>query len=188
MVHEQCRFDRDDYIDYRCHNLEGYESTLAAVMARGIPRAAAAKALCNNKAFATIYNFIGSQYVKLDSFPLVDGPDMDEGEFDYGSIMLYPSSARAADARCWSEDRTDLCPLVARQKDMKWRLISAPAPSRGDVAFVTRWYKWISGPPLSSASSSVSSGPPTLNADAGGERPSAEMAGRSIVRVHRIYR
>jgi hypothetical protein len=46
MLHDQCRGDRDDYIHYKYHNLAGYEEALNKTVVKGVPREAAAEALC----------------------------------------------------------------------------------------------------------------------------------------------
>ena len=137
MLHEQCRWDRDEYLEYRCQNLVGYEAAIAAAEAEGIPRNKAENYLCNNKAFADHFNFAGSQYVKNDKFDNLDFGPMDYGAFDYGSIMMYPSSAYAGDSRCWEDSTMDLCPMIAQNG---WMIVEAPAPSNGDIAFVKKWY------------------------------------------------
>jgi hypothetical protein len=50
MIHEQCRNDRDDFVEHRCQNVRGYSEALLAATLAGetdIPTK-----LCEQKAFA----------------------------------------------------------------------------------------------------------------------------------------
>jgi hypothetical protein len=108
--------------------------------------------------------------MKKDKYtePLYDWMDFDEGTFDYNSIMLYPSTASAADSRCWTDpNRLDLCPLAAKMSGSRWTYGAAIAPSIGDVAFFKKYYRWIGGPaPV--VSSSAAAGSSTPRAVSGG--------------------
>jgi hypothetical protein len=112
MIHEQCRFDRDDYVLFRCDKLVGYQEALIAASIAGNPDAT--EKLCNSQEFANRFGFeAGAQYIKNDAHSDLDAPIMDEGPFDYGSIMIYPSNAYAADSACWEQGDLSACPLVA---------------------------------------------------------------------------
>ena len=146
MLHEQCRFDRDGYVVFRCDMLVGYKDALVAASTAG--HADAAERLCTEQAFANQFGFeAGAQYIKNDAFHFMTAPIMDEGPFDLGSIMLYPSNAYAADPACWEKNDKNVCPLVAARFGTTWPISVNVAPSNGDVAFVKTWYKWIEEPP-----------------------------------------
>jgi hypothetical protein len=144
MLHEHCRWDRDDHVLFRCDKLLGYQDALITASLAGHPDAA--ERLCTNQAFANEFHFeAGAQYIKNDAYAMIVSPIMDEGPFDLGSIMMYPSNAYAADPKCWEKSDASVCPLVAARFGST-RLINVnTAPSAGDVKFVKTWYKWIEG-------------------------------------------
>lgn len=179
MLHEQCRYDRDGYVVFRCDMLVGYKDALIAASTAG--HADAAEHLCTEQAFAKRFGFeAGAQYIKNDAFQFMTAPIMDEGPFDLGSIMLYPSNAYAVDPACWERNDKSVCPLVAARFGTTWPISVNVAPSNGDVAFVKTWYKWIEEPPqppTGRGSSTVISGHVKRVKDEGQ---------RDVVRIHRF--
>ena len=82
MVHEQVRNDRDDYVLYECKDVQGYDAALAKAMADGFTENEAHNRLCDDRAFAESYNFMGSQFTKNPQGKIHDEP----GGFDVNSI------------------------------------------------------------------------------------------------------
>jgi hypothetical protein len=165
MVHEQCREDRDKFIEFRCEKLKGYNE--AKELASKIDFFGMwDNKLCWDKRFAQRFGFVGSQYMLNDDNP-GDPGFLDEDGFDLGSIMLYPSGAYAADPNCYGNPPDlDACPLVKLDKVdgkvVKYPINTNTAPSPGDVEFVERWYKPPKPlPPSSSQSSAQSSSQPS---------------------------
>jgi hypothetical protein len=178
MLHEHCRFDRDNYVIFRCDKLLGYEAALIAASVAG--HADAANRLCTEQVFANQFGFeAGAQYVKNDAYSFVPAAVMDEGAFDLGSIMIYPSSAYAADTTCWEQANTAVCPLVASRFGTTWAINVNTAPSRGDVEFVKQWYKWIDPLPEPPAQGS-------LDTSSGANKRTRHVEKRSIFKVHRL--
>jgi hypothetical protein len=72
-------------------------------------------------------------------------PIDDSSDFDYDSIMLYPSIGNS-DGRCY--DDIEQCPLVKIKKDEngnivgKERIWDIKKPSQKDVEFVKKYYPW----------------------------------------------
>jgi hypothetical protein len=111
MMHEHQRRDRDDVIFFNCYNLVGYKEAVARAKADGA--ANFSKRLCNELDYAEKYKFnAAGDYLKAASgdgwatYPqLTDGPN-----YDFKSIMHYPSIANAADPKC--KDDIYSCPLA----------------------------------------------------------------------------
>jgi hypothetical protein len=153
MIHEQCRNDRDSYVEYHCENVKGYKDAFYSALVKGEPDAASK--LCEDRRFAQQYGFDGAQYTKnydYERIPgIVDDPDIG---FDMGSIMLYPSYAYKNDD-C-SQTEVEKCPLVGLDKidgkvvGRSW-IHENVAPSEGDKAFVKKWYPFVEGQPAKSA-------------------------------------
>ena len=143
MIHEQCRNDRDDYAEYRCQNVEGYDEAFGRALTAG--ELSAATELCDNKKVAEKYGFDGSQFTKNHEMGEEAPGIFDEGSFDRGSVMLYPSNAFSK-SEC-SPSNMDACPMVAidkvngKETGKSW-IYANVAPSNGDVAFVKKWYPW----------------------------------------------
>jgi hypothetical protein len=180
MLHEHCRWDRDDHVLFRCDKLLGYQDALIAASLAG--HSDAAERLCANQAFANEFHFeAGAQYIKNDAYDMIISPIMDEGPFDLGSIMMYPSNAYAADANCWEKSDASVCPLVAARFGSTWPINVNTAPSAGDVKSVKTWYKWIEGP----GEPAAADGQIARSAAVVGMR--GDDAGRrQAVRVHRV--
>ncbi|KAF3033987.1 hypothetical protein E8E12_005307 [Didymella heteroderae] len=90
MEHEAVRSDRDRYALYQCKNVEGYQAAFKRAQAVYGTMSAAEieKSLCEDVDFATQFNFMGSNYVKI---PWPSENIDDSPVFDMDSIMLYAS-------------------------------------------------------------------------------------------------
>ncbi|KAF7568266.1 Astacin domain containing protein [Pyrenophora tritici-repentis] len=185
LLHEHARFDRDDFITYQCTNLKGYSQAVNAATDAGFELAYAILRLCSEKDFALQFDFIGAEYTKNDAYSNFDTGIFDEGDFDLGSIMMYPSSANTEDERCWTESRKDLCVLMAGTELKMWPIMPAQAPSRGDVEFVKKYYPYIGLP--ASSSMTVSDQPTTSAAVVQVAEQKVKRGPQSAVRVHRIF-
>jgi hypothetical protein len=145
MIHEQCRNDRDTYLEYRCENIKGYGA--AAYNAMMAAEKAVESRLCEDKAFAEKYGFDGAQFTKNAGKSDIAGR-LDEGPFDFGSIMMYPSNA-FSNPDC-KPDNIDKCPMVQIDKvndkvtGTSW-IHTGEVPSQGDIAFVKKWYPRVQG-------------------------------------------
>ncbi|KAF2821550.1 hypothetical protein CC86DRAFT_386491 [Ophiobolus disseminans] len=142
MIHEQCRDDRDEYVEYLCKNVAGYDAAFGRAVASDDPEAG--EKLCYDKQFAERHGFDGSQFTKNHDFWDQFGM-FDYGTFDLGSIMLYPSNAFFT-SKCWSSNM-DACPMVGIDKlngkvtGTSW-IHGNAQPSAGDIAFVKKWYPY----------------------------------------------
>lgn len=156
----------------------GYQAALIAASVAG--HADAANRLCTEQVFANQFGFeAGAQYVKNDAYSFVPAAVMDEGAFDLGSIMIYPSNAYAADTTCWEQANTAVCPMVASRFGTTWAINVNTAPSRGDVDFVKQWYKWIDPLPEPPAQESLATASHL-------DKRRGQMETRSVVNVHRL--
>jgi hypothetical protein len=142
MVHEQNRQDRDDHIEFRCSMIKGFFGALMKAMADGMSKEEAVKKLCEDGQTMEKYDFAAKQYVKGAGVPnyKIDGP-----EFDFESIMLYSSTAYAANGMCHSDLKW--CPIVKIKKENGVqvgieRIEPNLKPSKGDTEFVRKWYPW----------------------------------------------
>ncbi|CAO2651370.1 Nn.00g039400.m01.CDS01 [Neocucurbitaria sp. VM-36] len=148
LVHEHVRYDRDEYVEYRCENVKGFGAAYLKALLDGFGLETATKELCENKLFAQRYGFVGTAYTKNDIYPRIP-KILDDGEFDYHSIMLYPSNAYAGPKCQGSIDNLDACTMVALDK-INGKVVSKSfihtnmVPSEGDVAFIKQYYPWIS--------------------------------------------
>jgi hypothetical protein len=157
---------------------------MTKLTSRGIAHDSAHRKLCEDKTFSDRLSLISSAYTKKDIYtdPQFDWMNFDKGTFDYKSIMMYPSTASAADSKCYTDyTNIDLCPLVARLGASRFTFGAAIAPSMVDVAFVKKYYRWIGGLAPAILSSAVA-GPSTPGAGLG-ERG---IERRNVVRVHRL--
>lgn len=143
MLHEQNRNDRDQYMEYRCDRVKGFQA--AYTRAKYDPPnahfsdAQLRTALCEDREFATRYGF-------------VFGPDFHKHntevskEFDWDSIMLYGSSTGAqGDCNNNIEDCTMLRKTVdtATGKIQYSKFEGGSKPSKGDVEFVRLAYPYM---------------------------------------------
>ncbi|KAF2441595.1 hypothetical protein P171DRAFT_475081 [Karstenula rhodostoma CBS 690.94] len=148
LLHEHQRSDRDVLLDYRPENIAGYAEALAAAVKDNVPEAEARKKLREDVSFCLKYNFRGSAYVKNANqpAPIIGDPSQGPLDFDFDSIMIYPSDAQTDTAAC----RADLsrCPIVRRAgQDQagkpKFEYIPArDKPSKRDAEFVRKHYAW----------------------------------------------
>jgi hypothetical protein len=142
MVHEHCRNHRDDHVEYRCGNIQGFGKALTSAILAG--ERDVSTRLCGDQEFAIKYGFDGSAYTKNLGYTDFAGR-FDEGSFDMASVMMYPSNAYS-NPGC-SPTNMDVCPLVGLDKvngkvvGKSW-IYGNVAPSSGDVAFVRKWYPW----------------------------------------------
>ncbi|KAE8829324.1 hypothetical protein PTNB73_06713 [Pyrenophora teres f. teres] len=181
MLHEHARFDRDDFVTYKCKAVKGYNTALISAIVAGFSAPDASARLCYDKAFALRFDFIGAQYTKNDFYYHEDRGIFDVEKFDYGSIMMYPTSANAEDDKCWTESRLDLCPLVGGKEGNTWPMMPALVPSSGDVDFVKKYYSWEE-----SASNDATSAVAVALVDSVVERK-VKRDPQPTVRVHHIF-
>lgn len=197
MVHEQVRHDRDTYIEYRCENVRGYHSAYTTALLAGEDPATIRQNLCDDFLFAAKYGFMGTAYTKNDRYkniPFI----LDEGEFDYQSIMMYPSNAYSGPECQGTIDNLDKCVLVAldRVKGVvrsKSFMHTNLDPSQGDVEFVRRYYPFVEEgaveaepepePRRGSLAEAMPSGGGEVKGEEGVE---VRSNGESVVRVHRV--
>ncbi|KAI8942026.1 hypothetical protein NX059_000133 [Plenodomus lindquistii] len=156
MVHEQCRGDRYQFVEVRCEKIRCFTHALTSAILDGESPHVAKEKLCKDKATAKKYRFDAAEYIKNDEVPRIDFI-MDEGSFDYGSIMLYPSNTFVA-GDC--QNNLDECPMVAIDRVDGEVVGTRPininaAPSTGDVAFVRKYYPWIEPVPGQDSSSNT---------------------------------
>lgn len=157
MVHEMIRTDReyerhlsvntadvragDDYVFYQCQNVVGYHESLQRAMAdSGLSEQETSARLCSDFEVALEYGFMGQNFVQSP-----DGYVLDDGEFDYDSIMLYASDGFGS-TECAVGDMYK-CPLLRyiRPGDKAAGMQRIPKnvdPSVKDVEWVKRWYPW----------------------------------------------
>ena len=150
MIHEHQRWDRDDYLEFRCNNLWGINDSISKVTAHeGITSQEAAELLCNNAHKAREYDAPSVPYIKGDGLdpatkPQLDGP----GGFDRESIMLYDSYLGSYDTIY--DVNLNSAVLVTIRKDANGNKIpgsdtmfrAALRPSQRDAEFVRRFYPW----------------------------------------------
>lgn len=149
MVHEQVHNDRDDYVVYNCRNVVGYTTALAKAMAaENLPEAEAHRLLCEDRAFAEKYSFMGSQFTKNPRGKVHDEP----GGFDMDSIMMYDSSVFADPACDTDRSKCPLLKLVKVNGEVVGtnRILENAEPSVGDVAWLKMWYPNVVGGPSGS--------------------------------------
>jgi hypothetical protein len=90
MIHEHCRNDREDHVEYRCGNIQGFRKALTSATLAG--ERDVSTRLCDDREFAIKYGFDGSAYTK--SLGYIDfAGRFDGGSFDMASIMMYPSNS-----------------------------------------------------------------------------------------------
>ncbi|KAJ4357808.1 uncharacterized protein N0V89_002384 [Didymosphaeria variabile] len=138
----------DTVIEYRPQNIAGYADALAAAIKDGVPEAEARNKLRDDVAFCQKYNFRGSAYVKGSDQPGIIQGDPTQGplDFDFDSIMIYPSDAETDTAAC----RNDIakCPMVRRvgqdqNGNAKFEYFPAKyKPSAKDAEFIRKHYPW----------------------------------------------
>jgi hypothetical protein len=148
MVHEHQRWDRDDYIEFRCHNLRDMEKPVEELQKTGLTEGQAWEILCTNLDTAVQYNAPSAGYIKGDGLdrgtqPQLDGP----GGLDIDSIMMYSS-----DYDSYIKDQVDLnsAVLVGFKKDSNGQKIpgsefwipESTKPSPLDASFVRKFYPW----------------------------------------------
>lgn len=150
MVHEHQRWDRDDHIEYRCHNLYHIDAMWASVdqlaMDRHTTHEVALNILCEDMDIAREFGALSAEYIKGDDLdpntkPELDGP----GGFDMESIMLYDSVSSSV-----SGATVDTAVLFGFRKDAQGNKIPGSqsmypknlVPSRLDTEFLKRFYPW----------------------------------------------
>ncbi|KAH6625713.1 hypothetical protein C7974DRAFT_456032 [Boeremia exigua] len=140
LVHEVHRSDRDDYVLYQCKHVIGYQDCLdKAMAAEKMSQQDASAKLCEDFDFATKYNFFGTQFLKSPG-----GENVDQGNFDLDSIMLYHSLVMS-NSICVIDMHQ--CPLLQYKKEGGKtagleRIPPRDMPSAGDIALVKKWYPW----------------------------------------------
>ncbi|KAL1612389.1 hypothetical protein SLS60_000615 [Paraconiothyrium brasiliense] len=139
----------DTVIEYRPENVAGYAEALAAAISDGVPEDEARNKLRDDVWFCQKYNFRGSAYVKGSDQPGIIQGDPDKGplDFDFDSIMIYPSDAQTDTTAC----RNDIahCPIVRRagqdqNGNAKFEYMPAKyKPSVEDAKFIRKHYPWV---------------------------------------------
>ena len=153
MVHEHQRWDRDDYVDFRCKNLIGMDEAVKRALESGGTEDERWKELCT--VYTSALNFGALSHAFMEGAGLdpeekkqLNGPD----GFDYDSIMLYSSGTGVKQGE--EEVTMDNAPLVKVKKNGKgekyvdpddWIIYGNSRPSPRDAEFVRRFYPW--GPP-----------------------------------------
>lgn len=135
MVHEHVR---NDHVVHNCQNVQGYADALAKAIVDNVPEAEARSLLCEDRAFAEIYDFVGPQFTKNPQGAIHDEP----GGFDVNSIMMYDSSVFADPACDKDASKCPLLKLVKVNGEVVGtnRILENREPSAGDVAWVKMWY------------------------------------------------
>ncbi|KAF1975925.1 hypothetical protein BU23DRAFT_566136 [Bimuria novae-zelandiae CBS 107.79] len=132
--------------------LHEHQRSDPSALAAAVPPDEARRRLRDDYAFCAKYNFPGPAYVRgADQPGPIDG-DPAEGplDFDWDSIMIYPSDALTDTAAC----RADLekCPLkrkagidvVSGKKKFEF-VLRRGRPSGRDAEFVRRYYGFVEG-------------------------------------------
>lgn len=96
--------------------------------------------LCEDWDFAQKHDFFGVEYVKS-----VKGYQIEDGEFDVQSIMLYGTEVFASQ-KCKADMLA--CPLLqyVKGRDRNSGLMRIPTytvPSPRDIEWVKKWYPWV---------------------------------------------
>ncbi|PSN71997.1 hypothetical protein BS50DRAFT_583601 [Corynespora cassiicola Philippines] len=145
MVHEHCRHDRDDFVQYRCEKVKGFQEALTrAVAATKLKYDNVKGQLCNSQKFALTHDFDGSEYTKGDG---VTGLPIDgDTGFDMESVMLYPSIVFSDYVKCIIDQKE--CPLVKilmqgnKKSNGRGKIDWTLQPSWRDAGFVKKYYPW----------------------------------------------
>ncbi|KAF9731731.1 hypothetical protein PMIN06_008538 [Paraphaeosphaeria minitans] len=143
LQHEMARPDRDDFVEFRCTKLRGFAGAILSAQSnpenKDLTIQEISNKLCNDIYFALDNKFVAYNYIMT--------PDQgDQGEsFDVDSIMMYGSTAFAA--HYCGKTALDECPLVKIEKLNGVKVgiaeVEIPShPSKGDVAFVRKYYPW----------------------------------------------
>jgi hypothetical protein len=146
MAHEHQRWDRDDHVVFRCHNLVGMTDVYIphVRVAEKMDYATAYKALCEDMKTAEKYFAPSAEYVKGAGLDVNTKPKLDgTGGFDMESIMIYDSYSFAKAGGPW-QVTIDTAVLVAIKKDANVEKISESEtmilriqkPSPKDIEFV----------------------------------------------------
>ncbi|KAF1972578.1 hypothetical protein BU23DRAFT_569092 [Bimuria novae-zelandiae CBS 107.79] len=156
MAHKFQRWDRDEYVEFRCdERLDGLEEAANSLAeARKIEYPEALVILCEDYKVVEQFNSPSASYsrqgpsngdgLNCETKPVLDGPD----GFDIDSIMMYPSMA-GSDVR--EEDATlDEAILIKTRKDNRGHIVPAgdwyiPRRTRvspKDIAFIRKFYPW----------------------------------------------
>ncbi|KAF2995493.1 hypothetical protein E8E13_000013 [Curvularia kusanoi] len=139
MLHEFTRSDRDDYVNYDCRVVAGFQRAVTDAR-QANPQLSLDEVqlrLCEDEDFAREFDFDGSQFVRR--------LHNDEDHFDIDSIMMYGSSAFGY-ATCANDDSQ--CPLLKYGEDNgvidknlpKVKFLGRRWPSDGDKRWVEKWY------------------------------------------------
>lgn len=158
MAHEHQRWDRDEYVQFKCENVRGMKEIVDKAYElngrpNGITKEEVWEFLCEDFGQAEFWSAPSKAYIKGDGFDdfdegkSLDGPD----GFDYDSIMLYDSAMGAA-VRSLTDVNIDTATLVKIKKNPTtgqkyvdrndWRVERKKQVSEKDAAFVRRFYPW----------------------------------------------
>ncbi|KAJ4344621.1 uncharacterized protein N0V89_012365 [Didymosphaeria variabile] len=158
MAHEHQRWDRDDYVYFRCENVKGMKERVEYAhrlngVPNGIPIGEVWEFLCEKYAQATFWEAPSRAWIRGDGFKDIDeGKSLDGPDgFDYDSIMMY-GSAQGVAVPYLSQVTMHTATLVKIKKNPTtgekfidrndWWLPIPTRVSQKDAAFVRRFYPW----------------------------------------------
>ncbi|KAH7072074.1 hypothetical protein BKA63DRAFT_568004 [Paraphoma chrysanthemicola] len=136
LLHEHSRPDRDNYVQFNCINLAGFEEALKRAYADGYNK----QDLCTREDVADRYGFPSLEYMP-------DPQGWRSAEYDHDSIMHYPSQAHANVDLVIDPNNPDFYPLVRlsgaeRKKKMNFPPEEDFEISAGDVGAIRDMYPW----------------------------------------------
>jgi hypothetical protein len=141
-MHENSRGDRDEYVQFNCHNLIGFAEALEKATTDGFTK----DELCNNFNVANNYKFDATQYYKWENKGMEYSSD-----YDYNSIMHYSSwqshNPALTDADPTNLDKYPLVLLTGGRNRQK-SLLPLPLPypdwqiSKFDEDSIKMLYPW----------------------------------------------
>lgn len=147
MGHEHQRWDRDDYVQFNCKNVNGIKDAVQRVKDEGsLPEDQIWDMLCNHAEHVVQWKAPTIDWVRGDGLApgtTLNGPD----GFDYDSIMMYSSF----DGSEVDDSTKDTAVLVKAKKDSAgnkyvdwndWELPDPQRVSKKDASFVRRVYPW----------------------------------------------
>ncbi|ORX97360.1 hypothetical protein BCR34DRAFT_607322 [Clohesyomyces aquaticus] len=139
LLHEHQRVDRENYVNFKCANVQGFHETQTVSFEQNPSEDA--NSICTNYSVAQRYGFDAMQYIPEDNHFQTDASPT----FDFNSIMLYDSKTFAELRESCNAGSTDYCVLLKWTSPAKERLEyidTNKVPSEGDVEFVKSFYNW----------------------------------------------
>jgi hypothetical protein len=141
-MHEHSRGDRDEYVQFNCHNLISFAEALEKATGDGFTQ----DELCNNFNVANNYKFDATRYYKWENAGINYG-----SHYDYNSIMHYSSwqshNHALTDADPTNPDKYPLVRLTGGRNGQK-SLLPLPLPypdwqiSKLDEDAIKMLYPW----------------------------------------------